>query len=39
VWIGDLLPDELAARTEQLMEHGLRVIKETLENSAETRPG
>lgn len=34
VWIADLLPDELAATTEQLMERGLRVIKETLENAA-----
>jgi hypothetical protein len=31
VWIADLLPDEAEARTEPLMERGIRVIKETFE--------
>jgi hypothetical protein len=31
VWIADLLPNDLAARTGQLMEQGLGVIKKTLE--------
>jgi hypothetical protein len=33
VWITDLLPNELAARTAELMEHGTTVIKRTLENA------
>jgi hypothetical protein len=33
VWISDLLPDELAARTAALMEEGLNVIKQTLEDA------
>jgi hypothetical protein len=37
VWITDLLPDELAARTAELMEHGIGVIKQTLESQATHR--
>lgn len=33
VWIADVLPDEAAPRVEQLMEHGLGVIKRTLESA------
>ncbi|HSS10612.1 MAG TPA: SRPBCC family protein [Acidimicrobiales bacterium] len=32
VWIADFLPDELSTRTTQLMEHGIGVIKQTLES-------
>jgi hypothetical protein len=35
VWTTDLLPDELAARTAQLMDKGLSTIKATLD----TKPG
>jgi len=31
VWIADLLPHELAARTAELMEQGIGVVKSTLE--------
>ena len=31
VWITDVLPDALAARTGELMDRGIAVIKETLE--------
>jgi uncharacterized protein YndB with AHSA1/START domain len=31
VWITDLLPDDLEARTDELMEYGTSVIKKTLE--------
>jgi uncharacterized protein YndB with AHSA1/START domain len=34
VWVADFLPDEAAERTAGLMEHGLGVIKKTLESSA-----
>ena len=34
VWITDVLPDELAAPTDGLMERGLGVIKATLEAEA-----
>lgn len=34
VWITDLLPDELAAGTAELMEHATRSIKTTLEPAA-----
>jgi Polyketide cyclase / dehydrase and lipid transport len=34
VWITDLLPDELAAPTADLMERGIGVIKTTLESQA-----
>jgi len=32
VWIADLLPNDLAPRTAELMEQGLGVIKKTLES-------
>jgi hypothetical protein len=31
VWIADLLPNELAERTDELMEQGIEVVKKTLE--------
>jgi Polyketide cyclase / dehydrase and lipid transport len=31
VWVADFLPDELAERTDGLMERGIGVIKETME--------
>jgi hypothetical protein len=31
VWVADLLPNELAARTGELMEQGTNVVKKTLE--------
>ncbi|MEV5300052.1 hypothetical protein [Amycolatopsis methanolica] len=34
VWVADLLPGDLAARTGALMEQGTAVIKETLEAHA-----
>ena len=34
IWTTDLLPNELADRTVRRMEHGARVIKETLETAA-----
>ncbi len=37
IWVTDLLPDELAPGTEQLMERGLGVIKATLEMTARPR--
>jgi hypothetical protein len=33
VWIADFLPNELAERTDALMERGISVIKETLESA------
>jgi hypothetical protein len=33
VWIADLLPNELAERTHELMQHGSAVIRKTLEGS------
>lgn len=35
VWVADLLPDELADRTDQMMTRGTQVIKETMERSRE----
>jgi hypothetical protein len=32
VWIADLLPDEAAGRTAELMERGISTIKDTLEH-------
>jgi hypothetical protein len=32
VWITDLLPDELATPTTELMEYGIGVIKQTMES-------
>lgn len=34
VWIADLLPNELEARTAELMERGTSVVKKTLESAA-----
>jgi uncharacterized protein YndB with AHSA1/START domain len=34
VWIKDVLPDELAPRIDELMEHGIGVVKQTLESAA-----
>lgn len=34
VWIVDLLPDELAASVEQMMNAGIAVVKPTLESAA-----
>jgi hypothetical protein len=34
VWVADLLPDDLAPQTDELMQHGLETIKRTLERSA-----
>jgi uncharacterized protein YndB with AHSA1/START domain len=36
VWVADLLPDELAAPTGELMERGTAVLRETLEAAAGT---
>jgi hypothetical protein len=33
VWIADLLPDELAERTSELMEQGIDTVKRTLEGA------
>jgi hypothetical protein len=37
VWITDLQPDDLATRTAQLMDHGIGVIKQTMESRAALR--
>jgi hypothetical protein len=34
VWVADVLPDELAPRTAEMMERGLAAIKQTLEAAA-----
>ncbi len=34
VWIADLLPDEAAANTAEMMERGVAVAKQTLERAA-----
>jgi len=36
VWIADLLPDELAQPTGELMERGIETIKQTLEAASPT---
>jgi hypothetical protein len=36
VWIKDVLPDELAPRIDALMEHGIGVVKHTLESRAKS---
>jgi Polyketide cyclase / dehydrase and lipid transport len=33
VWITDVLPDDAAPRVQQMMEHGIGVIKQTLESA------
>lgn len=35
VWIADLLPYELAARTEEMMQHGVNAIKRHLESAGQ----
>lgn len=35
VWVADVLPDELAPRTAEMMERGLAAIKTTLEGVAQ----
>ena len=37
VWITDLLPNELGTRTAELMEHGIAVIKKTMESQTGNR--
>jgi hypothetical protein len=32
VWIADLLPNDLAGQTDQMMEHGIDVVKKTLDS-------
>ena len=34
VWVADLLPEELAAPTDEFMERGIETIKRTLEDAA-----
>jgi hypothetical protein len=34
VWVADLLPNELAARTGELMEQGTNVVRKTMESQA-----
>jgi carbon monoxide dehydrogenase subunit G len=36
VWITDVLPDELGAAIAEMMDRGIRVIKQTLERAART---
>lgn len=36
-WIADLLPDEAAAATEQMMEQGIETVKRTLEAATAVR--
>jgi hypothetical protein len=36
VWITDVLPDGLAVRTGELMDHGIEVIRQTLEAAVPT---
>jgi Polyketide cyclase / dehydrase and lipid transport len=37
VWITDVLPETVAARVRELMDHGAGVIKDTLESQAASR--
>lgn len=37
VWVADLLPNELAQPTEELMERGIETIERTMEAAAATR--
>lgn len=41
VWIADLLPDEAAERTAEMMDRGINAVKHTLEHPGprETQPG
>jgi uncharacterized protein YndB with AHSA1/START domain len=34
VWVADLLPNELAGPTDEMMERGIEVLKETLESAS-----
>lgn len=38
IWVADLLPDELAEPTEQMMERGIEIVKETLESRTDPKP-
>jgi len=38
VWIADLLPNELAERTDELMEQGIDTVKKTLESTPSALP-
>jgi hypothetical protein len=38
VWVTDVLPDELAPRTAEMMDRGLQAIKATLESAARMSP-
>ena len=38
VWIADLLPNEAAAPTDQMMERGIETVKRTLESAADGEP-
>jgi carbon monoxide dehydrogenase subunit G len=37
IWVADLLPDSLAATTDELMERGIDTIKRTLEAASRSR--
>lgn len=37
VWVADILPNELAARTGELMQQGTNVVKQTLESQPARR--
>ena len=37
VWIKDVLPDEIAPRIDELMEHGISVIKQTRDSPTRSR--
>jgi len=39
VWTADLLPNEAAAPTAEMMERGIEVLKETQEAAASQQPG
>ncbi len=39
VWVADLLPDELAERTDELMEQGIDTVKRTLEGAQQRYRG
>jgi carbon monoxide dehydrogenase subunit G len=38
IWTADLLPDEFAAKVEEMMAAGITVAKQTLETAAGARP-
>jgi polyketide cyclase/dehydrase/lipid transport protein len=37
IWVADLLPDEAAAPTEEMMERGIGAVKDALESRAQSR--